>query len=122
MIYSKSELVESGSRTIPERSSSLRQAAASDLSAVRGGASLRLPWASNPGPETLQPFLTCLFPPPHLTHRDCMALCFLNSGTSFVAGFAIFSILGFMSQEQGVPISKVAESGEYWGGPRMWIL
>lgn len=40
-----------------------------------------------------------------------MALCFLNSGTSFVAGFAIFSILGFMSQEQGVPISEVAESG-----------
>ncbi|XP_016875331.1 sodium- and chloride-dependent GABA transporter 2 isoform X1 [Homo sapiens] len=43
--------------------------------------------------------------------RDCIALCFLNSGTSFVAGFAIFSILGFMSQEQGVPISEVAESG-----------
>uniref|UniRef100_A0A8D2DTR1 Sodium- and chloride-dependent GABA transporter 2 n=1 Tax=Sciurus vulgaris TaxID=55149 RepID=A0A8D2DTR1_SCIVU len=44
-------------------------------------------------------------------YRDCIALCFLNSGTSFVAGFAIFSILGFMSQEQGVPISEVAESG-----------
>ncbi|XP_058511991.1 sodium- and chloride-dependent GABA transporter 2 isoform X3 [Ochotona princeps] len=43
-------------------------------------------------------------------YRDCLALCFLNSGTSFVAGFAIFSILGFMAQEQGVPISEVAES------------
>ncbi|XP_045866623.1 sodium- and chloride-dependent GABA transporter 2 isoform X2 [Meles meles] len=43
-------------------------------------------------------------------YRDCIALCFLNSGTSFVAGFAIFSVLGFMSQEQGVPISEVAES------------
>ncbi|XP_046523914.1 sodium- and chloride-dependent GABA transporter 2 isoform X5 [Equus quagga] len=43
-------------------------------------------------------------------YRDCIALCFLNSGTSFVAGFAIFSILGFMSQEQGLPISEVAES------------
>ncbi|GAB1291237.1 Sodium- and chloride-dependent GABA transporter 2 [Apodemus speciosus] len=44
-------------------------------------------------------------------YRDCLALCILNSSTSFVAGFAIFSILGFMSQEQGVPISEVAESG-----------
>ena len=48
-------------------------------------------------------------PPP----RDCVALCFLNSGTSFVAGFAIFSILGFMAGEQGVPIAEVAESGEW---------
>uniref|UniRef100_A0A8C5X9K6 Transporter n=1 Tax=Malurus cyaneus samueli TaxID=2593467 RepID=A0A8C5X9K6_9PASS len=44
-------------------------------------------------------------------YRDCVALCFLNSGTSFVAGFAIFSILGFMAEEQGVPIAEVAESG-----------
>ncbi|XP_053741259.1 sodium- and chloride-dependent GABA transporter 2-like [Synchiropus splendidus] len=44
-------------------------------------------------------------------YRDCICLCFLNSGTSFVAGFAIFSILGFMSYEQNVPISQVAESG-----------
>ncbi|XP_075014999.1 sodium- and chloride-dependent GABA transporter 2 isoform X13 [Calonectris borealis] len=44
-------------------------------------------------------------------YRDCVALCFLNSGTSFVAGFAIFSILGFMAGEQGVPIAEVAESG-----------
>ncbi|KAI1905469.1 hypothetical protein AGOR_G00016520 [Albula goreensis] len=44
-------------------------------------------------------------------YRDCLALCFLNSGTSFIAGFAIFSILGFMSYEQNVPISEVAESG-----------
>ncbi|XP_030070509.1 sodium- and chloride-dependent GABA transporter 2 [Microcaecilia unicolor] len=44
-------------------------------------------------------------------YRDSIALCLLNSGTSFVAGFAIFSILGFMAQEQGVNISEVAESG-----------
>lgn len=44
-------------------------------------------------------------------YRDCLCLCFLNSGTSFVAGFAIFSILGFMSYEQNLPISEVAESG-----------
>ncbi|KAF0029582.1 hypothetical protein F2P81_018687 [Scophthalmus maximus] len=44
-------------------------------------------------------------------YRDCLALCILNSGTSFVAGFAIFSILGFMAYEQNVPIAEVAESG-----------
>ncbi|XP_069484687.1 sodium- and chloride-dependent betaine transporter [Ambystoma mexicanum] len=44
-------------------------------------------------------------------YRDCIMLCFLNSITSFVAGFAIFSVLGFMAQEQGVHLSAVAESG-----------
>ncbi|XP_061577104.1 sodium- and chloride-dependent GABA transporter 2-like [Cololabis saira] len=44
-------------------------------------------------------------------YRDCLWLCFLNSATSVIAGFAIFSILGFMSYEQNVPISEVAQSG-----------
>ncbi|CAL8277110.1 unnamed protein product [Boreogadus saida] len=44
-------------------------------------------------------------------YRDCLYLCLLNSLTSFVAGFAIFSVLGFMAYEQGVDISMVAESG-----------
>lgn len=44
--------------------------------------------------------------------RDCIMLCCLNSGTSFIAGFAIFSVLGFMAYEQNVPIEDVAESGE----------
>uniref|UniRef100_A0A1A7XHT0 Transporter n=1 Tax=Iconisemion striatum TaxID=60296 RepID=A0A1A7XHT0_9TELE len=44
-------------------------------------------------------------------YKDCVYLCFLNSGTSFVAGFAIFSALGFMAYEQNTDISKVAESG-----------
>ncbi|XP_034024659.1 LOW QUALITY PROTEIN: sodium- and chloride-dependent GABA transporter 2-like [Thalassophryne amazonica] len=44
-------------------------------------------------------------------YRDCLWLCLLNSGTSVVAGFAVFSVLGFMAHEQGVPIARVAESG-----------
>ncbi|KAJ0023902.1 hypothetical protein NQD34_003801 [Periophthalmus magnuspinnatus] len=44
-------------------------------------------------------------------YKDCVYLGLLNSLTSFVAGFAIFSVLGFMAKEQGVPISMVAESG-----------
>uniref|UniRef100_A0AAQ5XCV0 Transporter n=1 Tax=Amphiprion ocellaris TaxID=80972 RepID=A0AAQ5XCV0_AMPOC len=44
-------------------------------------------------------------------YKDCLYLCLLNSGTSFVAGFAIFSALGFMAYEQNTDISKVAEAG-----------
>ncbi|XP_043120777.1 sodium- and chloride-dependent GABA transporter 2-like isoform X1 [Puntigrus tetrazona] len=44
-------------------------------------------------------------------YRDCVRLCLLNSGTSLVAGFAVFSVLGFMANAQGVPIEEVAESG-----------
>lgn len=46
-----------------------------------------------------------------LNCRDSFFLCLLNSGTSFLSGFAIFSILGYMSQKQGVDIASVAESG-----------
>ncbi|KAJ0068761.1 hypothetical protein NL108_010833, partial [Boleophthalmus pectinirostris] len=44
-------------------------------------------------------------------YRDSFYLCLLNSGTSFVSGFAIFSVLGYMSQKQGIDIASVAESG-----------
>ncbi|MCJ8734723.1 hypothetical protein PDJAM_G00238560 [Pangasius djambal] len=44
-------------------------------------------------------------------YRDTFVLALINSGTSFFAGFVVFSILGFMAAEQGVDISKVAESG-----------
>ncbi|XP_029687049.1 sodium- and chloride-dependent betaine transporter-like isoform X1 [Takifugu rubripes] len=44
-------------------------------------------------------------------YKDCFWLCLLNSGTSFVAGFVVFSILGFMAKEQGVSVDNVVESG-----------
>ncbi|KAL0973415.1 hypothetical protein UPYG_G00203280 [Umbra pygmaea] len=44
-------------------------------------------------------------------YKDSLWLCLLNSGTSMVAGFAVFSVLGFMAHEQGAPIEEVAESG-----------
>lgn len=36
---------------------------------------------------------------------------FINCGFSMMAGVMIFSVLGFMAQEQGVPISDVAGAG-----------
>uniref|UniRef100_UPI003AB03861 sodium- and chloride-dependent GABA transporter 2-like n=1 Tax=Centroberyx gerrardi TaxID=166262 RepID=UPI003AB03861 len=45
------------------------------------------------------------------SYKDCIWLCLLNSATSFVSGFAIFSVIGFMAEKQGVPINAVAESG-----------
>ncbi|XP_063350214.2 sodium- and chloride-dependent GABA transporter 2-like [Pelmatolapia mariae] len=41
-------------------------------------------------------------------YKDSLMLCLLNSGTSVVAGFAVFSVLGFMAHEQGVPIAEVS--------------
>lgn len=43
--------------------------------------------------------------------RDSLWLCALNSCTSFAAGFAVFSVLGFMSDREGVSIDMVVESG-----------
>lgn len=43
--------------------------------------------------------------------RDTFFLCLLNSFTSFFAGFAVFSVLGFMANELEVDISVVADSG-----------
>ncbi|XP_041035537.1 sodium- and chloride-dependent creatine transporter 1 [Carcharodon carcharias] len=44
-------------------------------------------------------------------YKDAFILALVNSGTSFFAGFVVFSILGFMAQERGVDISEVADSG-----------
>ncbi|KAG9272904.1 sodium- and chloride-dependent GABA transporter 2-like isoform X1 [Astyanax mexicanus] len=44
-------------------------------------------------------------------YRDSLWLCVLNSCTSVVAGFAVFSVLGFMAHQQGAAVEDVAESG-----------
>ncbi|XP_067855734.1 sodium- and chloride-dependent GABA transporter 2-like [Heptranchias perlo] len=44
-------------------------------------------------------------------YSACLILSAINSGTSFVSGFAIFSVLGFMANEEGMSISEVAVSG-----------
>uniref|UniRef100_A0A8C4IG97 Transporter n=1 Tax=Dicentrarchus labrax TaxID=13489 RepID=A0A8C4IG97_DICLA len=44
-------------------------------------------------------------------YRDCLALCCLNSATSIFAGFVVFSVLGFMAHELGLPLSEVASAG-----------
>jgi len=43
--------------------------------------------------------------------RDTMIVCIGNCMTSFTAGFAIFSVLGFMATELGVEVKDVAKSG-----------
>ena len=45
-------------------------------------------------------------------HRDTVIIALVNSGTSILAGFAIFSALGFMAHEQGMEVSDVAEKGK----------
>lgn len=44
-------------------------------------------------------------------YRDCLALCCLNSATSIFAGFVVFSVLGFMAHELGLPLNEVVSSG-----------
>lgn len=63
-------------------------------------------WPRGASPSAPQHFLRCC------VHRDAYILAVINSCTSFFAGFVVFSVLGFMASEQGVDISKVAESGE----------
>ncbi|XP_060602811.1 sodium- and chloride-dependent taurine transporter-like isoform X2 [Ruditapes philippinarum] len=47
----------------------------------------------------------------HNAYRDCFMFSIMNSFTSLMSGFVIFSVLGFMALKQGVSIDEVAESG-----------
>lgn len=40
-----------------------------------------------------------------------LMLCAFNCTASIISGFAIFSVLGYMSEITGIPIKDVAESG-----------
>ncbi|XP_035681588.1 sodium- and chloride-dependent glycine transporter 2-like [Branchiostoma floridae] len=44
-------------------------------------------------------------------YRDALVIAVLNCLTSFYAGFAIFSVLGFMANEMGVKVEDVADTG-----------
>ncbi|XP_072204217.1 sodium-dependent proline transporter isoform X3 [Excalfactoria chinensis] len=44
-------------------------------------------------------------------YRDTFIVTLGNAITSILAGFAIFSVLGYMSQELGVPVNQVAKAG-----------
>lgn len=43
-------------------------------------------------------------------YRDTFIVTLGNAVTSILAGFAIFSVLGYMSQELGVPVDQVAKA------------
>ncbi|KAK3523940.1 hypothetical protein QTP70_016751 [Hemibagrus guttatus] len=45
------------------------------------------------------------------SYRDSIWLCVLNSCTSFVAGFVVFSVLGFMAEKLGADIEDIAQPG-----------
>lgn len=43
--------------------------------------------------------------------RDALIISCVNSGTSMFSGFVIFSVIGFMADQQNKPVSEVAASG-----------
>nr|XP_026694124.1 sodium- and chloride-dependent taurine transporter isoform X2 [Ciona intestinalis] len=47
----------------------------------------------------------------HNLLRDSLFMLVVNSGASFMSGFAVFSVLGFMAKTQNTTVEAVAESG-----------
>ncbi|KAK2157626.1 hypothetical protein LSH36_188g09080 [Paralvinella palmiformis] len=45
-------------------------------------------------------------------YKDCLIIACVNSGTSMFSGFVIFSILGFMAEQQGKAIDDVVATGK----------
>nr|XP_053626494.1 sodium-dependent dopamine transporter-like [Cherax quadricarinatus] len=44
-------------------------------------------------------------------YKDALATSLINCCTSFVSGFVIFSVLGYMSHKSGKPINEVVDEG-----------
>lgn len=47
----------------------------------------------------------------NLFYRDAILTSFINSATSFIAGFVIFSVLGYMAHTSNQNIENVATEG-----------
>ncbi len=45
--------------------------------------------------------------------RDCTIIATVNCFSSLFAGCVIFSVLGFMSESSGIPVSNVVQSGNF---------
>ena len=50
-------------------------------------------------------------PPESDVNNNSFITCFANCGVSFFAGFAVFTVLGYLSHVTGQPFSKVVSSG-----------
>ena len=43
--------------------------------------------------------------------RDSILIPIINCGTSFLCGFVVFSVIGFMAAEAGLKVDEVVQSG-----------